>query len=1092
MKNYLHNTFDLPKRCVRFTLFCVFSLLAFSSYAQTRIITGKVTSVEEASGLPGVSVVVKGTTKGTTTGADGKYSIEVPEGKDILIFSFIGFLPQEVAVGNRAVIDVPMDVDTKALQEVVVTALGIKKDAKTIGYATQEVKGADLIKAREPNPINSLVGKVAGLTVGASAEMLGRPQLVLRGNEDVLFVVDGVPVNSDTWNVSPDDIETYTVLKGPNASALYGFRGKNGAILITTKRGSSDKRGFSIEFNSSTMFDRGFNAIPKTQNMYGPGDHGVYAFGDGKGAGKNDGDYDIWGPALNGQLLPQYDSPITPGKTYTTTFPNGVAFTSDRQPTPFIARGKDNLNRFIQTGILSTNNISISSSNDKYDLRFSVSNSYQKGIVPNTQLNITNFNMANGINFSPKLRLESSINYNRQSTPNIPDVNYGPNSLIYNITIWGGADWNIDDFNPDKGGSYWQPGKEGTSQIYAEYQRYNNPWFVVKEWLRGHYKNDVYGYTSLRYKLSDYLEATLRTQVTTWNVLRTEKMPFSAISYDKTQGFGDYREDRRNLFENNTDVLLKFAKDVLPGLNMTVFAGGSIRTFNYTSTYATTDYLNTPGVYNFSNSRNAVQVYNFNSKMQVIGGYYSLDLSYKGFLNLSTTGRVDKLSTLPSQNNTYFYPSVAASTVISDYVHLPSVVSFLKVRGSYANVKDGGTSSTIGPAGYPIGYGAPYSSSYDGPSYINSPTYTLGKYYNNQPYAVYTDVINNPNLKRASNSSFETGFDIRFLQNRLGLDLTYYTTLNGPQIFPLTISEGTGYLKALVNAIKTRKTGLEISVTGTPIKSTNGFTWDVLANWSTYKEVYKEFHPSLDVLYNYFKVGDRVDKYYDQAFVRTPDGQIINDAGGRPIQTTRNQFLGYSNPDWVWSINNKFNYKGITLSLQFDGRVGGVMVDYVKRQTFRGGRHIATVEGEMGIARANDVQNVKSYVGQGVVVSNGAAINYDSEGKVTNYNELAYAPNTTKTFLQDYISRYYSTAEGNLISKTFGKLREVVVGYTIPSSWLSKTFIRQANVSFVGRNLLYFAKEKDVDIDQYAGNQSSSNLQTPTTRRYGFNLNVVF
>jgi TonB-linked SusC/RagA family outer membrane protein len=1059
--------------------------------AQEKAVSGKVIAAD-GTGIPGVNVILKGTTKGANTDAEGNFKINAPEGNATLVFSFIGFISQEVAIGNQSEINVTLAEDAKQLNEVVITALGIRKDAKSIGYATQEVKGQDLIKAREPNPINSLVGKVAGLTVGASAELLGKPQLVLRGNQDLLFVVDGIPVNSDTWNVSPDDIESYTILKGPNASALYGFRGKNGAIMITTKRGSKDKRGFSVEFNSSTMFDNGFNAIPKVQDEYGPGDHGVYAYENGRGNGYNDGDYDVWGPRFEGQLIPQYDSPIDLTKTYTTSFYAGIPdFKSNRVPTPWTARGKDNLSRFIQTGILSTNNLSISSSSDKYDLRFSVSHSYQKGIVPNTRLNITNFNMSTGYNFSPKLRLEANLNYNKQYTPNIPDVNYGPNSLIYNIIIWGGADWDIDDFNPDKGGSYWQPGKEGVQQIYEEYQRYNNPWFTVREWLRSHNKTDIYGYTSLRYKLTDFLDVTFRTQITTWNTFRSEKMPYSATSYGREQSFGDYREDRRNLFENNTDVLVKFDKDVLPNFNAKVYVGGNLRTFDFNLSYASTDYLNVPGVYNFSNSRNPVQTANFDSKMQVASLYYTTDFSYKGFINLSTTGRVDKISTLPSQNNTFFYPSVALSTVISDYVTLPDFMSFLKVRGSYANVKDGGTQSTIF-VGNPY-YGAGYSSSYDGPSYVNSATYSIGKFYNNTPYAGFTNQLDNRDLKPSATSSYEAGLDVRFLKNRLSLDVTYFDNLNGPAIFSLPLSQTTGYTTALVNGIKTEKKGWEVSVSGTPVKSESGFTWDVLANWSTYKEVYKEFYPGVNALNTFFKVGDRVDAFYGSGFVKTPDGQIINDNGGRPIRYPVAQNLGFANPDWVWAINNKFNYKGVTMSFQFDGRVGGVMVNYIQQQTFRGGRHIATTQGAMGVARANDVQGIKSYIGEGVVVSNGKSINYDAvTGQVLNYDELQYTKNTIPTYLQDYISRYYNTNEGNVISKTFGKLREVVIGYTIPSKFLEKSFIRQANFSFVGRNLIYFSKYKDVDIDQYAGGQTGSNLQTPTTRRYGFNISLVF
>ncbi|GAB2559375.1 SusC/RagA family TonB-linked outer membrane protein [Spirosoma aerophilum] len=1041
-----------------------------SALAQT--ITGRITSGDDNQPLPGVSIVVKGTNAGTTSRADGTYSINV-QPSSTLTFSFIGYATQEIAVANRTKLDVMMVAGDRTLTEVVVTALGIKKDIRQTGVSIQSVDGAQLLKAREPNAVNGLVGKVAGLTIGASAELLRRPNIVLRGNTDVLFVVDGVPINSDTWNINPDDIETYSVLKGASASALYGFRGKNGAILITTKRGTKDKRGFAVDVNTSQMVDNGFLAIPKVQDEYGPGDHGVYEFVDGKGGGKNDGDYDIWGPRFEGQLIPQYDSPIDPA-------------TGKRIGTPWVARGKDNLKRFLQAGILSTNNISVSSSGEKYDLRFSVSHNYQRGLVPNTKLNSTTFKVSTGYNFSNRLRFEGDVQVNRQFTPNIPDVNYGPNSMIYNIVIWGGADWDVDQLK-----NYWQPGKEGTQQIYAEYQRYNNPWFTAKEWLRGHYKTDIVGQTSLKYNIADGLDLTLRTQVSTWNLLRNEKFPYSATSYGREETKGDYREDRRNLLDNNTDLLLKYNKRVSPLLNVNAIAGGNLRVYNYNSNYTSTNYLNVPGVYNFANSLNPVVASNFQSDMRVLSAYYSADFTLKDFVTLSTTGRMDKLSTLPKGNNTFFYPSVALSTVLSDYLRLPQAISFLKFRASYANVKDGLTQSTIGVPNWSLGYGEQYQSSYDGPTYQNAAVYGTPLTVNNTSTAYFTNALNNPNIKPNSTSQTEVGLDVRFLNNRLAFDAAYYISDDGPRIFNLPISETTGYSSALVNGIKTQKKGIELSLTGKVLTNPSGLNWDVLANWSTYKEVYKDFYPGVTALNTFFKVGDRTDKYYTSTFVRTPDGQIINDAGGRPIRTTVAQYVGNINPDWVFGLNNRFSYKNLTFSFQVDGRVGGVISDYVEQKTWAGGRIINTVQGDMGVARLNDTKGIKSYLGEGVQVSNGAVINYNSDGFVTNYAELQYKPNETKAFLQDYIARRYGFDGGNIISRTYVKLREVVVGYSLPQVFTSRLGIKQASVSLVARNLLYFAERTDIDIDQFTSG-GRSDLQTPTTRRYGINLNLTF
>ena len=1073
MKNKLQMVFaKMSPKSLIWLVFAMITTVSMTSFGQSRSVKGTVTSLEEKAGIPGVTIRVKGSTKGSMTDANGQYSIAV-SGNEVLQFSMIGYTSKEVAVGNVSELNIVLSQDQKQLQEVVVTALGIKKDVRKIGVAIQTVDGASTIKAREPNAINALSGRVAGLTIGAQPELLRKPNISLRGSSTVLYVVDGVPINSDTWNISADDIETYSVLKGASASALYGFRGKNGAILITTKRGSADKRGFSVEVNSSTQFQSGFYAIPEVQDEYGPGNKGSYAFGDGKGGGLNDGDYDGgWGPRFNGQLIPQYDSPVDP-------------ITGKRAGTPWIARGKDNLKRFLETGILSTNNVSVAATGEKYNLRFSTSHIYQKGIVPNTQLNMTNFNITADYKFSNKLKFESNLQYNRQYTPNIPDVNYGPNSIIYNIVYWAGADWNVDDMR-----NYWQKGKEGVQQIYAEYQRYNNPYFMSYEWLRSHYKTDIVGQASLRYTFNENLNLLARTQVTTWDMVRTEKFPYSAGTYGRDERRGDYREDRRNLFENNTELLLTFDKDLLPGFNTKINAGASQRLFQYKSVFASTNYLNVPGLYNFANSANPVQVGNFGSDMQVLSAYYSADFSYKKFLTVFATGRLDKLSTLPAGKNTFFYPSFGAVSVVSDYVNLPEVVSFLKFRGSYANVKDGLTSSTIDNR---VGTysGENYNSPYDGPSYQNNTVYSNGFYYNNQTGASFGNELSNPNLNPSETSQTEFGMDLRLFKNRIGIDAAYFISNDGPSIFSLPISSTSGYTSALVNGIKTQKKGYEISVTGTPIQTAD-FSWDVLANYSTFEERLTEIYPGITSLNTFIKVGDRTDKLYGSAFVRTPDGQIINTSAGVPttISGAQSQYLGNKNPDFVFGLNNKFTYKNVSLSVLFDGRIGGKIINYTQQQTYRGGRHIGTTQGIFAEARPQDALGVKAFVGQGVVVSNGVAIKYDANGKVTNYSELQFAPNTVKTFVQDYVGRYYNTNEGNLMSRSFGMLKEVVLGVKLPTKWFGKA-VSGANVSFVGRNLLYFAEKKDIDLSQYI-TDGASGTQTPSVRSYGVNLNFTF
>jgi TonB-dependent SusC/RagA subfamily outer membrane receptor len=373
-----------------YTLFLIFLMFEISVFAQKKSIEGTVTTYK-GEALIGSTVLVKGTSIGANVDPSGKFSIMAQKG-DILVVSFIGYETQEVTVEDQKVINVILKEASQQLNEVVVTALGIEKQKTNLGYSISDVKGNEVVKARDQNPFTGLTGKVAGLSVGQSAEMLRKPTVLLRGNELTLYVVDGVPISSDTWNISPDDIQSYTVLKGPTASALYGSRGQNGAILITTKKGSG-KKGVTIELNSSNSWDSGFLAFPRTQKEYGGGENCLYAFGDGKGGGLNDNDYDVWGPKFRGQLLPQYDGEYFPDQTFTTTFPGGLEYTGHIKPTPYTARGKNNLKNFLQTGFQTTNNISVASTGDNYSLRLSLSNSYQKSIIPNMDLGIYNFNV---------------------------------------------------------------------------------------------------------------------------------------------------------------------------------------------------------------------------------------------------------------------------------------------------------------------------------------------------------------------------------------------------------------------------------------------------------------------------------------------------------------------------------------------------------------------------------------------------------------------------------------------------------------------------------------------------------------------------
>jgi len=1094
-------------------------------------VTGRVLSRADSAAIPGATISIKGSKTGTSTLVDGSFTIKASQG-DVLVVSGVGIVRQEFAV-NAGDISVYVAADPKNLNEVVVTALGIKKEVKRVGYSVQEVKGSELLKAREANPVNGLAGKVAGLNVGISQELLATPVVLLRGSPLNFFVVDGIPINSDTWNISPDDIESYTVLKGPTAAALYGSRGINGAILITTRRAAKNaKKGFQVEFNTSNQINRGFIANPRVQNDYGGGEKQQYAFGDYNSNGNsvdgtNDEDYDVWGPRLDiGLLLPQFDGAYDPNQYYTYKSQDGQTHQSHIRPTPWVSRGKDNLNHFLQTGFLTKNNISFSAATDRNNIRMSVSNSYQKGNTPNTQLNTVNLNLIESYQVSDKFKIETNINYDRQYTNNIPDVTYGPNSLIYDVDIWTGADWDV--LAPDIR-NYWQPGKVGIQSNFVEYKRYQNPWFMSYEWLRGHYKNDLYGWVSFNYKFDRNFGVMLRSNVTTYNVLRTEKEPWSAHPYGDEHNHGNYREDRRDLFENNTDLIFSYNKENIgnSGFSVNANVGGTSRNMKYGSSYNSTNQLIVPGVYTFANSALPPRSFSYGSNLLMLSGFYSADFSYKNYVTLSATGRVDKTSALPVGHNTYFYPSVALSSAISDYVQLPSAISFLKVRASFANVKDGGTTPYIGAsfqalgAASPVGYGNSYYVPYDGPAYnLATPFYSNYISYNNQTGVTSPVYTVDRNIKPSSRTNYEGGVDVRFLRNRLAVSATYFEYKDGPQISRNYISEASGLSYVTTNGATTKRTGEEVSVMGTAIQKKD-FSWSVTANWARYAEKYVSFAGGVSEIDNGTgyptKIGDRVDQLYTNIEARTPDGRVLVDQTGKVLYLPKKQKFGHSDPDWSWGINNRFSYKNWTLSFQFDGMVGGKIHDYVLQKLTEGGRGRNTVEGKIGEARLYESQHWgdPGYKGaivngkpimsgdQAQVVGGPGKIAYDpSTGVIMNGKDLTYTANTVATaWIQDYVSSFYNDAEHTSISKTYAKLREVVISYTLPARLFTNSPISKIDVSLVGRNLLYFfpSQYHDIDVDQFPGRDQFNNLtgggntlQMPTTRSYGINVNVVF
>ncbi|HWD86549.1 MAG TPA: SusC/RagA family TonB-linked outer membrane protein [Mucilaginibacter sp.] len=1116
---------NLPSNFTRLLLLTLVSAFVFCGQALAQNTIRGIVLDNNNQPLPGVTIKVKGTTRATVTGIEGRFTFAAEKG-ETLVVSIIGFISQEVTVTSEPYYSIQMQQESKNLNEVVVTALGVKKEFQRLGYSQSQINGDDLTTARDANPFQSMEGKVAGLSIGSSSEFFGAPTVVLRGSKDVLYVVDGVPVESNTYDFNPDDIETYTVLKGPNAAALYGFRGINGAIVITTKKGTKDKKGWQIDFNNTVEAEKGFIVEPQSQTQYGRGTNYQYAYGNR--LYDNTQRLPEWGPQFDGTFkTTQFDSPYDP-------------VTGVRTPTPWLARGANNFENFVQTGITTTNSLALAASGSNYDIRISYGHTFQQGDFPNTKLNIDNFKLAAGYDISPKLRVDGDLNLNLQYSPNVPDPDYSPNSYIYMFKVYGSSDYPIDELKNIYAGPMGVP---NLVQYAQEYGRENNPWFMADKWLHGRDNQVINGSLSLTYKISNDLNVRLRTALDTYNTMNTEQVPSSAnlneyLSWYYFGWYGDYRQDQRNLLENNTDLNITY-KHKFGGLDFNALAGANERSFRYLSDWATTKDLSIPNVYNLNNSINPILEYNFNSKMQVNSAYYSVDLGYKNYINLNTTGRVDNLSTLPSGNNTFFYPSVSLSSVVSDYIKFPDAISFFKLRGSFADVKGGLTNGYIGssynavqstalgtgwnsqPVGNLLGYGSEYYTPYNGPTYINSSSTAPATYYNGSPSVSLSNTIANPKIKPFDVSSYEFGADLKFFNNRLGLNATYFTTTNGPNIIQLPVAPSTTYTNQIINGITTKKNGFEIELMGSVLKSQNGLNWDINANYSTYKETLKSVYDGASSYFfngHTYQIGDRLDAIYGTKFVRDGQGDIVN-SGGVPLSAPSQQnngnygLLGYADPDFAFGITNRFSYHHFFLTFSVDGRIGGKIYDRVYYQSMNGGTALETASGAFGAARAQEWNSTAegtkaatpAYVGSGVVIASGTP-QYGPGGVITNLNQLTFAPNTTPVLVQSYISSGIGANfdEYYMVSRSFAKLQEATFGYTFPESALRGTFIKKIAISVVGRNLLYFAARKDVDLDEYASGYDASSkaltgadngsidLSSPTARRFGFNLHLTF
>ncbi len=1031
----------------QFSIFFVVLLMCITvSFAQTNgsiTVTGTVVD-EKGESIIGATVQVEGTTNGVITDIDGKYSVRVENDKSTLRFSFVGLVPVVEQVKGRRIINVVLKSDTEVLDEVVVTALGIKKEKKKLGYAVQDLDAPALTKIPAANTASNLTGKIAGLKVSNSPNLFDTPALLLRGVAPVV-VIDGVPVESATfWEVAPEDIESMCVLKGPAAAVLYGQMGQNGVIQITTKKA---KEAVKISVNSSTGFDTGMIANPSYQKKYGTGYQGQYRVGN-----STDEFWGAWGPELDGRLLPQWNSPYDAD--------------GNRIAIPWIPRGKDNLKNMLHTGVVTNNNVSVETKFDKGDFRISLSEMHQKGVFENTKLNSYTVNMSGGIQFSKKMRFDANINYNKIDSPNFPSVGYGRNSPIYSMILWAGANVDVRDLR-----NYWAPGLEGLQQrnfdIGPGYDNgsfdYNNPYFILYENLHGYHKNTAYGSASLKYDVTNELNITLRTGVNMNQLMEDYRTAYST-AYNRN---GNYSQSYKNDFQILTDLIAKYDKK-LGIFDVGAMLGFNARQYNDASHYAETDGLAVPGIYTLSNSMKPTTPTSSKRELAEYAVYGYLDLGWKNYLMLNLTARNQWSSTIPTfGKNSYLYPSAQLSTVVSEYIPMPEFISYLKLRGSYARV-----GSAFSP-------------------YYFSPVYSETGTWNNNLGLTSPEIIYSKDIKPSYSTGYEVGGELRLFNNRLGFDATYFYFIDGPQTYNQPISETSGYGAYCLNGLKTLRKGWELSITASPFRNERGFNWDLVLNLSSYRNYLHEL-PEGQTQYGELKVGDRMDAIYGSAIMYAPEnseyaGQVIIGDNGNIQKDNIKQKLGYSNNDLMVGFSNNMSYGPVSLNFSFDACIGGKMLSQYNRYMWAGGRSLDIDDQE----RQNWYAG-KEYIAEGVKVVSGE-LKRDGEGNVIS-DTRKFAPNDIPTNYFDYVQNskgYYGIDECVLVDRSFLKLREVSLTYDL-TKHLTKTPIKGASVSLVGRNLFLITKSGLVDPDQYNENTVWDNLQTPSFRNIGFNVNVTF
>lgn len=1002
-----------------------------------RTIQGTVTD-DGGEPLPGATVLVQGSTMGTTTDMDGNFSLTIEDTVNVLVVSFIGFTTQEVNIGNRDEITVALQPSTAGLEEVVVTALGIKRQRKSLTYASQNVEIETLDEARpQQNLVNGLQGKIAGLSIVRTGNgVSGSSRVNLRGNRSIngssqpLYVVDGVPIGGDISDLSPDNIATINVLKGGNAAALYGSRANNGAIIITTKSGGTDR--LNLNLNVTSTIETG-KMLFDFQDVYGQGVGGSYFDEDGNPLS---GSLESWGQPLDGMMVPHW-SP-DPNR-------QDIMLPYSANPNRF--------DDFMQTGSTNVYSLTGSTGNEKSQLYFGYTYDTRKGIMPGNEMKRHNVNIKLNQKFmDDKLVLDAKMNYIRTDLDNelATGGNFrNPWRHVYrmptNIRIQELKEFEYITADGEVRQNYWLPGSNGGS----------NPYWVANRNLSEQFTNRILSYGSLTYHFTDHLSLMARSAFeTSANYAETR---FYNDTYIIAQN-GEYTTQNTHFYDWNSDFLLSYNGEISENLTYNINAGGNNRQVNGRTVNTTNNGLSIPNIFALSNALQPTFTESINRK-EVQSLYSFGQLGFKDEIFLDLTYRNDWSSSLPKKNRSFSYYSAGLSAVISDMVELGEKFNYLKVRGSYAEVGNDTDPFKLNRAAEVRPGGLIYL----------SPT------------------LPNEDLKAEKTVSREVGFDARFFNSRLSLDFTYYKTNSTDQLFAQDVPLGSGVRSKFLNGADIENRGVEIILMANPVYTTN-FQWDLTLNFSKNKsEVIKLAeglerlsigNGSFGIRNLQLSVGSEWGDYYSRGFLRDDEGRIIVDSRGLPTTTSgKSVKVANFSPDWLGGIRNTFRYKDLSLSFLIDIRQGGEVISASLASLASGGFLESTLAGRDGTL----------IVGTNIFGTNGAVKEDSSPNDIQVSSEDLWK---TLGKSEQPVGEAFVEDASNI------RLREFALSYSLPSQLLGNTFFKSAKLSIVGSNLFFFSNKASFDPEVTTGIDSNQEgyefFAPPFTRSLGFNLKLGF